>query len=220
MKSRAVVSICTISSIFLLLFSMATPSYSQNGSLGQFESQTDIGNVKLKGSTKYNPDTQTYTIMGSGYDIWYTHDEFHFVWKRMKGNFIVRARAAFIDTSSDPYRKIGWMIRSSLDSTSTYVDAAVHGSGLAALQYRPADGDSTYEIQSKVNAPDVIQLERRGNTFIMSVAHSGKPFTSVQLSNFKLGDDVYVGLFVCSHNRNVMERARFWNVRITRPTRK
>ncbi len=217
MKSHAVISISTIFTLFLLLFSIAPPSFSQNSSLGQFESQTDIGNVKFKGSTSYNPETQTYTIMGSGYNMWFDHDEFHFVWKRMKGDFILRTRAAFVGKGVEAHRKIGWMIRSSLDSASAYVDAALHGSGLTSLQYRRADGDSTYEIQSKETAPDVIQLERSGNTFIMSVAHFGEPFKSVQLSNLDLGDEVYVGLFVCSHNRNVKERGRFWNVRLVRP---
>lgn len=218
MKKRAIIFSGLTQILTILLFlASTTPSYSQNSSLGQFEQQTDIGNVKYKGSTKYDPDTQTYTIMGSGYNMWFGHDEFHYVWERMKGDFIVRARAAFIGKGVEPHRKIGWMIRSSLDSTSAYVDAAVHGNGLTALQYRKTTGDSTYEIQSDASAPDIIQLERKGNTYIMSVAHFGEPFKTVRFSNIDLGDKVYVGLFVCSHNRNVKEKARFWNVRMVKP---
>jgi len=217
MKSRVIVLFTSICIFVFLLFSMTSISVAQDNSLGQFESQTDIGNVKYKGTTSFDPETQTYTIMGSGYNMWFDHDEFHFVWKQLKGDFIVRTRASFIGKGVEAHRKIGWMIRSSLDSTSAYVDAAIHGSGLTSLQYRRADGDSTYEEQSKVSAPDVIQLERKGNTFIMSVAHFGEPFKTVQLSDLDLGDKVYVGLFVCSHNRNVKEKARFWNVRFVRP---
>jgi len=50
----------------------------------------------------------------------------------------------------------------------------------------------------------------------MSVARNGETFTedSVQLN---LGDDVYAGLFVCSHNPTVKEKAIFYNVRIVIP---
>ena len=52
--------------------------------------------------------------------------------------------------------------------------------------------------------------------YIMSVGHKGEIFTedSVQLD---LGDNVYAGLFVCSHNNTVKEKASFSNVRIVIP---
>lgn len=217
MKRRIISSLSRTTALVFLTLALASSSYSQSADMEQFEDQTDIGNVKYKGSTSYDHETQTYTIAGSGYNMWFDHDEFHLVWKKMDGDFILRTRAEFIGKGVEEHRKLGWMIRSSLDSTSAYVDAAVHGSGLTSLQYRLADGDSTKEIQSDVSAPDVIQLERRGNTFIMSVAHFGETFKSVQLSDLDLGDNVYVGLFVCSHNRNVTEKAHFWNVRLVKP---
>jgi Tol biopolymer transport system component len=51
----------------------------------------------------------------------------------------------------------------------------------------------------------------------MSVAKAGDTFTTTELPGVDLGDDVYVGLFLCSHNADVVERATFSNVRITRP---
>ena len=65
----------------------------------------------------------------------------------------------------------------------------------------------------------MIQLERKGNQFIMSVAKFGEPYTITQVENIDLGDEVYVGLFVCSHNKNVVEKARFDNVRIIKPVK-
>ena len=75
----------------------------------------------------------------------------------------------------------------------------------------------TEEIKSTVSAANVIQLERKGDRYTMSVARFGKPFVTSHLDNHKLGDDVYVGLFVCSHNAEVIEKAVFRNVRITVP---
>ena len=68
--------------------------------------------------------------------MWATRDEFQFVWRKMTGDFIVRTHAAFVGTGVDPHRKIGWIVRKSLDADSAYVDAAVHGDGLTSLQFR------------------------------------------------------------------------------------
>jgi Tol biopolymer transport system component len=65
--------------------------------------------------------------------------------------------------------------------------------------------------------PDMIELERKGNQFIMSVAHFGAPYTQIKAENIDLGDEVYVGIFVCSHNKDVVEKAWFDNVRINKP---
>ena len=72
---------------------------------------------------------------------------------------------------------------------------------------------------SLFQAPDVIQLERKGNQYIMSVAHFGEPFVTEEITDVDLGDDVYVGLFICSHNKDVVEKVKFDNVRIIVPAK-
>ena len=109
------------------------------------------------------------------------------------------------------------MIRASLDSTSKHINAVVHGDGLTSLQYRRAVGNNTEEIKAKLTHADVIQLERKGNKYIMSVARNGALFETEEVDDLDLGDEVYVGLFVCSHNANVSETAIFHNVRIVVP---
>jgi len=99
------------------------------------------------------------------------------------------------------------------------VSAAVHGDGLTSLQFRRATGDTTGQIQSPIKGANVIQLERRGDVYIMSVAKYGDTLSTVQTTNVPLGDDVYVGLFVCAHNDTVTERATLSDVRITVPAK-
>jgi Tol biopolymer transport system component len=53
----------------------------------------------------------------------------------------------------------------------------------------------------------------------MSVARMGEPFSSEEVTDLALGDEVYVGLFVCSHNADVVERATFDNVRVVVPAK-
>lgn len=190
----------------------------QDNRLGIFDAQSDIGKIKHNGSGTYESKLQQYNISGSGTNIWATHDEFHFVWKRMKGDFILRTNAAFTGNGVEEHRKIGWMVRSSLDTGSRHVNAVVHGSGLTSLQYRKVTDGVTEEQTSAITRADVIQLERKGNKYIMSVARKGEVFVNSEVT-VDLGDDVYVGLFVCAHNPNEVEKAVFNNVRIVVPAR-
>ena len=92
--------------------------------------------------------------------------------------------------------------------------------GLTSLQFRKTTGSATEEKQFKLTSADVIQLERKGNTYTMSVARKGDVFVSEEISDVDLGDEVYVGLFICAHNPNVVEKAVFNNVRIVVPAPK
>ena len=158
-------------------------------------------------------------IAGSGANVWADRDAFHFVWKRMTGDFIVTARAELVGKGVEAHRKLGWMIRSSLAPNAPHASAVVHGDGLASLQFRRTAGAPTEEHRSTITAPDVIQLERRGGRYIMSVARYGDTLATEQVTDVALGDTVYVGLFVCAHNDTVVERGRFRDVRITVPVR-
>ena len=194
-------------------------SFSQPESLGIFERHNDIGQVNKPGSATYDAEKQEYTIKGSGANMWADQDEFHFVWKRMKGDFMLTTRAQFIGEGVEAHRKIGWMVRSSLDSDSTHVNAAVHGDGLTSLQFRRSKSGITEEMRSSLKGADVIQLERKGDTCIMSAARFGDAFVTQQVSDLALGSEVYAGLYVCSHNKDVVEKAVFSDVRITVPAR-
>ena len=176
------------------LISFSTPAP------GVFDGQADVGQVKNPGSATYDAGRQEYTITGSGTNMWLGTDEFHLVWKRMKGNFILSTRAQFIGKGVEPHRKIGWIVRSSLESNSPHVTAVVHGDGRTSLQFRRTNGATTEEKISAVKAADVLQLERKGNTYTMSVARFGDPLATEQISDLALGvRGAYVGLFVLVH---------------------
>ncbi|WP_310589826.1 TolB family protein [Larkinella soli] len=191
----------------------------QQKNLGPFEGQADVGRVKRPGSAVYNPETQEFTLVGSGTNMWFGKDEFHLVWKKMKGDFILQTSAEFVGKGVDAHRKIGWIVRTSLDSNATHINAAVHGDGLTSLQFRRKPGAETEEKKSTLTSADVIQLARKGNTYTMSVARKGEAFVTEQVTDLDLGGEVYVGLFVCSHNPDVSEKAVFRNVRIIVPAR-
>jgi TolB protein len=203
---------------FISLFNLTVKA--QNVPIGIFDSQSDVGRVKHPGSAEYDNAAQQYTLTGSGTNIWGTHDEFHFVWKRIKGDFILRTNAQLVGKGVEDHRKIGWMVRSSLDTSSQQVNAVVHGDGLTSLQFRRTPGGITEEIKSALTHADVIQLERKGNTYTMSVARKGETFVTEKLEGLDLGQEVYVGLFICSHNPDVSEKGVFDNVRLVVPAGK
>ena len=206
--------------LLLVAAAVASSSARAQGAVGVFDRQTDVGRPLHHGAASYDARRQVYRIAGSGQNMWGDHDDFHYVWKRMTGNFILSARARFVGKGGDPHRKIGWMIRSSLATNSPHVSAVVHGNGLASLQLRRTAGATTEEQKSADSIPDpdaIVQLERRDGTYIMSLARFGDTLVTQQVSDVPLSDTVYVGLFVCAHNDAVTERAAFSNVRLTVP---
>jgi Tol biopolymer transport system component len=208
-----------LKSITISLCFIASCALSRAQKMGAFEGHGDVGAVQHRGSANFNVSTQRYELTGSGSNIWLNHDEFQFLWKKMKGDFILQARGILIGPGTESHRKYGWMIRSGLDTSSAMVCAALHGNGLTSLQYRKTFAANVEQDTFTIRFPDVIELERRGTQFIMSVAHFGETYVTQQVSNIDLGDEVYVGLYICAHNKDVVEKASFDNVRIIIPAR-
>jgi len=188
--------------------------------VGQFANHVDIGAVKHPGTVIYDAEKQTYEISASGKNMWVGEDQLHYAYSQIAGDFIVSAHVSFEGKGVDPHRKLGWNVRSSLDTASPNINTAIHGDGLTSLQFREKSGGDTDQYPMQLKAADVIQLERRGDVYIFSAAKKGEPFQVTSVSHVKLGEKVYVGLAVCSHNSDVVETATFSNVRITIPAAK
>lgn len=207
----------TLKYSLLLCVVIGFPTLNAQNQIGIFDRNLDIGNCKLQGSVEYSAEDQTYTITGAGTNMWYGKDEFHYLWTTIQGDFILRTEVKFHGAGTDPHRKVGWIVKNSLDANSKHVNASTHGDGLTTLQYRREVGADTEEVKSTATAADIIQLERRGTTYIMSTATYGEEFTSVELNEMEMDNELYVGIYVCSHNPEVLESATYRNVRIIRP---
>jgi len=204
-------------SIIMSTVIAGSSAFSQNAPLGLFEANTDIGAPKLAGSSAYDAAKNEYTLSGAGTNMWANSDQFQFLYKKMKGDFILRARVEFIGAGKIAHRKIGWMVRPNLDADAPYVDCARHGVDLTSLQYRQAKGGISKQIELKIKNPDVIQFERRGSNYIFSAAHFGETFESTNFSDISLPDEVLAGLFICSHDGDTIEKAIFHDVEIVKP---
>ncbi len=202
----------------MILCVLLTQAHWSQGKLtGMFENHQDIGPVEIPGSVSYNAEDQEYLIESSGENMWFGQDQFHYLWRSVQGDFILRAKVRFIGEGTNPHRKLGWIVRNSLNPDAPHVNAAVHGDGLTTLQYRRTRGGMTEEETSTSKGPDIVQLERRGDLFIMGTAVEGEEMSFVQISVPEIRNEAFAGLYVCSHEKNVSERALFTEVRIVKP---
>ena len=195
----------------LLLPAASSPA--QPTPLGLFTDHADIGIVLHPGSVAYDAAKRTYTITGSGENVWATADAFQFVWKKMEGDFTLSADISFLGQAGDPHKKAMLMARQSLDADSVYVDVALHGDGLASLQFRDFQNPDTHEIQSNIPAPKRLRLQKNGYQFSMWLAGADGVFRRAGASTWvPTGGPLYVGLGVCAHDKDAVETAKFSNV--------
>src|SRR5450759_4492237 len=212
---KYLITFFTIWASFIMVIVKNTP-------VGIFQANSDIGNPKKAGSAIYNQSDQSYTLKGGGYNIWFERDEFHYLYNKIKCDFILTANFEFVGKGTELHRKTGWMIRDSTDEKSPHISATLHGDGLTVLQWRGSAGAIMRDPQDEIFATDsiynVIQIERTGKTITMRAAHTGEPFQIIGSHEMEnLPDKVLAGLFICSHNPDVIEEARVWNVRIDKP---
>ena len=190
---------------------------------GVFESHADVGSVLHPGTLEYDPAQGTYIVGGSGENMWSTADAFHFVWKKVTGDVSLAADISFLSKGGNDHRKAVLMLRQSLDADSVYADVALHGSGMTALQYRDEKGAPTREIQTheiethetqaKVAGLKRMRIEKRGKFVYLFLSDGGKDLHYSGASiPVPLSGTYYVGIGVCSHDKDAVERAVFANV--------
>jgi len=211
-KRRAIVFLAIAAALVLALPSGAQKTSS---AVGIFESHGDVGAVLHPGGAVYQPAEKTYAITGSGENMWLDKDVFQFVWKKASGDVAITADVRFPKPGGNPHRKAVLMIRQTLDADSPYGDLALHGNGLTSLQYRAEKGAITHELQANVSGPQRLRIEKRGDYFSMWLGGaSGEPQFSGGSVRVVLRGSFYVGLGVCSHDKDVSETALFSNVQV------
>jgi TolB protein len=214
MSRKAIVGLLALACCFL--FMSTVPAQPQSAGtvshIGLFEKHGDVGTVLHPGSVEYDAAKGTYRISGSGNNMWFSNDDFQFVWKRVSGDVTLAADIAFEGTGGNEHRKAVLMIRQSLDADSVYADIARHGVGLTSLQWREEKGGTTHEVQANINAPARLRIEKRGDYFYMFLGEGDDLELAAGSPLIELKAPFYVGLGVCSHDKDRVETAVFSNV--------
>jgi hypothetical protein len=200
------------------LINIAVQAQNVAAPVGMFEGHADLGTVLHAGSVDYDAAKRTYTINGSGENMWLAADAFQFVWKKITGDVTLTADISFLNKTGNEHKKAALMLRQSLDADSVYADVALHASGLTSLQFRDEKGALTREVQSRLSAPKKLRIAKRGDYVYMSLAADGEPQVAGGWIRIPLQGAFYVGLGVCSHDKDVVETATFSNVELTQPS--
>jgi len=176
------------------------PPRTDNTPIGIFEGQTDVGAALAPGSSTYDKATGKYTIISAGYNIWYTRDEFRFLWKKMSGDVSLAADISFPDSGISD-RKCVVIIRQSLDDDSREAMVALHGAGLMHLAWRPDKNQNIKEIRIDEKSAKRIGIEKHGDTLSIFISMNGEPMHQVGKSTqLHFDEPFYVGIGFCSHH--------------------
>jgi hypothetical protein len=198
----------------------------------QIATSQDIGNVATPGSSTIvgtvGTAAATYTVVGSGDDIWNNADAFHFLYTPVAGNArIVAHIPANGITPTDYWAKGVIMFRETLAAGSRDVylvltpdnSNPVHNE--VSLQWRDFTDGGPGSIDGGPGSaplPYWIRLTRMGNTFVGEKSADGVNWVLVGTHTIPgtLPEVLYVGLGVTAHNNSgVLNTTRFDNVSIT-----
>jgi TolB protein len=208
----------------LPLFAATVPALTpaERDPVGIFQGQTDVGSVSPPGTAAYDSHIDAYALTSAGANTWYHVDGFHYLWKRVSGDWTLTADIAFPPAAyshePNPHRKGILMFRQTLDAGAAYAALSVHGSGMPALQYRRERGANTEDIELNINLPKTIRIEKRGDMFTVFLSASGEPLHQIGASTrLHLKSPFYVGLGALSHDVDTTDHVQFSRVTLQRP---
>jgi TolB protein len=208
--------LCVLLLFAILICPAVLRAQSGSGTLGAFEGHGDVGTVLHDGSVEYKAENKSYTVSGSGENMWFAADAFQFVWKKMTGDISLTADISFLTKTGNEHKKAALLLRQTLDSDSVYVDVALHASGLTSLQFRDEKGAITREVQSNLSAPKRLRIVKRGEYVYMALGATEADLKPAGgWIRIPLKGEFYVGLGLCSHDKDVVEQAEFSSVELT-----
>jgi hypothetical protein len=165
----------------------------------------------------------TFTVSGSGTDIWNNGDQFRFAYKQLTGDGSIVARVESV-ANTNVWAKAGVMIRQSTDAGSTHAFLPITpggssaGNGASFQRRLTANGASTNDDKTApaIAAPYWVKVERKGNSLTGSISPDGKTWTQLGTAQtITMTNPVLIGLAVCSHDAALTTVAEFSNVSTT-----
>jgi hypothetical protein len=173
----------------------------------------DIGVTPFAGSASGGDGS--YTVTGSGADVWGTADAFHYVYTTLTGNGTIVARVSGVPLNVNAWVKAGVMVRESLTPESAHAFMLMSASKGAAFQRRRAASDVSVGTAGTLSAaPGWVKLQRTGDQFSAYESADGVAWTLVGTDTIAMAANVYVGLAVTSHTTAAPATCTFDAVRV------
>ena len=189
---------------------------SATASLPAPQADADIGAPALAGSATFQQGT--YTIVGSGNDIWDQADQFNYVYQPVTGDIDVSARVASLQGSSS-WAKAGVMIRETLAKDSRHAMALSSTGNGTTFQRRIDPGGFCVFTRGPANAPPMwVRLVRSANQFTAYASTDGVKWTTIGTDTVPMGSAVYVGLAVTSHDASSRATAAIDQFKLSQPS--
>jgi regulation of enolase protein 1 (concanavalin A-like superfamily) len=116
--------------------------------------------------------------------------------------------------NSDPWAKVGVMVREDLTAGSRNAFMAVSPANGVTFQRRTAPGALSTSTKAAGAAPKWVRVTRAGSLLTGSVSDNGTAWTTIGSQTLPMGATVYVGLAATAHNNAVLGSATFQNVTV------
>lgn len=195
------------------------PTTTFNSPIGIFEGQSDIGSAVVPGSVAFDAASGQYTIRSAGYNIWYTRDEFRYLWKKMSGDVSLAADATFPNPKGYGDSKVVLVIRQNLEDDSKEAMLGEHATGMIHLAQRAEKGASITDMQYRfggglngVHAKRV-GIEKHGDEVAIFISLTGEPMHQFGPPiHIHFDEPFYVGLGFCSHQPATVDTGLASNV--------
>ncbi|PKB18753.1 family 16 glycosylhydrolase [Flavobacterium sp. 5] len=171
---------------------------------------TDLGSVTPAGEATYSGGT--FTVKGSGDDIWNSSDQFQYVNQPITGDAEIIAKVNSL-TNTNTYAKAGIMFRETLTPTSKH--AMTDASAGAGIEFLSRDATSGATIFEGVGgaAPKWVRIVRSGNVFTSYSSDNGMTWTQIGTPRtIAMANTIYVGLAVTSHANGTLGTGVFSDV--------
>lgn len=174
----------------------------------------DLGNVAFAGSSSVDP-YGTYTVAGSGADIWNSADACQFAGIPWSGDGVLVARIVDF-TNTNRYTKVGVMFRETLLANAKNAYAGAVGQGTFVMQKRITTGGTSANSGSTTGGslPHWVKLVRSGNTFTAYQSPTTSPAWTIlgSAASVTMASNCYAGLAVSAHDNTKLCTAHFDNV--------
>jgi hypothetical protein len=195
------------------------PATTFNTPIGVFQGQSDIGSAVVPGSGSYDAATGQYTLHSAGYNIWYSRDEFRYLWTKMSGDASLATDVSFPNPTGYGDRKVVLVIRQNLEDDAQEAMIGEHGVGMIHLAWRPTKGAMMKDMQYRFGGTLAgikakrIGIEKHSDAIAIFVSLQGEPMQQLGPPiNLHFEEPFYVGIGFCSHLPATVDAAKVSDV--------
>lgn len=179
-----------------------------------FDGHVDVGDVTEPGDVQFNDETKMFEVFGGGKGIGNGVDQFHFLFKRVTGPFVLKGNVDMdlLDSTND-LAKAGLMVRADLSADSPYAFIAIYPGYQHDALWRTEKGGIVSNAGSNADNVGSFEIEKIGdaiNLYYISAQTGNK--TLCRSLAIPMTVPVYAGFAVTSHQDDALSVGYFQDI--------